>query len=136
MTDGAWFVLFPKERVPSKDSVRSTLSQIRDATLTDQEEPGALEPEEMGFTVAVHGKSFGVGLNTWSYVVIETREAVARNRALLDHPDEVATYDARFELLFDYRDMGDLFNPLLAAAERLAKLTSGVVYESNNGVFQ
>lgn len=28
------------------------------------------------------------------------------------------------------------FNPLLSAAERVAKLTSGVACESDNGVFQ
>lgn len=49
---------------------------------------------------------------------------------------EIATYEARLEILFDHRDMGELLNPLLATAGRLAKLTSGVVYESSNGVFQ
>ena len=90
----------------------------------------------MEFNVLTDGGSFDLGLNAEPYVVIETRNAVGRNRDALDHADEVATYDARLELLFDHRDMGELFNPLLAAAERLAKLTSGVVYESNNGVFQ
>jgi len=138
MTGGSWFVLFPKARVPSKDAVMSTLGQIRNATVTDLGElnPGVLKPGEMEFTVAVRGKSFDVALNASSYVVIETREAVAENRASLDHPDKVETYDTRFELLFDQTDMGELFNPLLAAAERLAKLTAGVVYEADNGVFQ
>lgn len=128
MTNGAWFVLFPKARTPSKDAVHNTLSTIRGARVTDR--------ADMEFTVATDGGSFDVSLNRLSYVVEESRFAVDRDRASLDNPDEVATYDARFELLFDHRDMGNLFNPLLAAAERLAKLTSGVVYESDNGVFQ
>jgi hypothetical protein len=128
MTNGAWFVLFPKARIPTKDAVIATLRTLRSATVTDR--------GEMEFTVATDGGSFDVSLNTLSYVLEETRFALDRNGDALDNPDEVATYDARFELLFDYLDIGDLFNPLLAAAERLAKLTSGVVYESDNGVFQ
>jgi hypothetical protein len=122
--------MFPKARVPSKEAVISTLSTIRSAKVTDR--------GEMEFTVTTDGGSFDVGLNTLSFVLEETRFVVDRNRDALDNADEVATYDARFELNFDQRDManGDLFNPLLAAAERLAKLTSGVVYESNTGEFQ
>jgi hypothetical protein len=136
MTSGAWFVLFPKARMPSKGAVMSTLNEIGDATDQGELNPGVLKPGEMEFSVTVPGGTFHVALNTLSYVLIETHTAVARDRKSLDHPEEVETYDARFELLFDYRDIGDLFNPLLAAAERLAELTSGVVYESNNGVFQ
>jgi hypothetical protein len=130
VSTGAWFVMFPKARVPSKEAIMSTLSTIRSAKLTDR--------GEMEFTVTTDGGSFDVGLNTLSFAVIEAREAVEQNRDALENADEVATYDARLELNFDHRDMarGDIFNPLLTAAERLAKLTSGVVYESNNGVFQ
>jgi len=128
VTNGAWFVLFPKARIPTKEAAISTLSTLRSAKVTDR--------GDMEFTVATDGGSFDVALNTLSYVVEEARFAVDRNGDALDNADEVATYDARFELLFDQRDMGDLFNPLLGAAERLAKLTSGVVYETDNGVFQ
>ncbi len=128
MSTGAWFVLFPKGRVPTEAAVAATLSTLRSANVT------ALG--DMEFTISAGGGSFDVALNAESYVIIETREAVERNRGALDNADEIATYDARFELLFDQQDMGDLFNPILGAAERLAKLTSGVVYESNNGVFQ
>jgi hypothetical protein len=85
----------------------------------------------MEFTISAGGGSFDVALNAVPYVIIETREAVERNRDVLDNADEIATYDARFELLFDHQDIRELFNPILGAAERLAKLTSGVVYESN-----
>lgn len=128
MGTGAWFVLFPKARVPTKEAILSTLRTVRSAQVTDV--------GEMSFTVVTDGGSFGVGLNAQSYVVIETREAVDRNRDALENPDEVATYDARLELLFEHGDMGELFNPLLVTAERLAELTSGVVWESDNGVFQ
>ena len=113
MSTGAWFVLFPKARVPSKEAIISTLSTIRTSKVTDV--------GEMAFTVTTDGGSFDVGLNAESYVVVETREKVDRHRDVLDNPDEIATYDARFELLFDLRDMasGEIFNPLLAAAERL-----------------
>jgi len=127
-TTGAWFVLFPNARVPTEEAVIATLSTLRSAKVTDL--------GDMEFTVITDGGSFDVALNAESYVIIETREAVERNRDALDNADEIATYDARFELLFEQQDMGDLFNPILGAAERLAKLTSGVVYESNNGVFQ
>lgn len=128
MSTGAWFVMFPKARVPTKEAVIATLRSLRSAKVTDR--------GDMEFTVTTDEGTFDVGLNTLSFVVIESREAVERNRDALENADEVASYDARLELNFDQRDMGDLFNPLLAAAERLAKLTSGVVYESNNGVFQ
>ncbi len=128
MSTGAWFVLFPKARVPSKEAIISTLNAIGDMTVTDL--------GDMEFTVVTDGGSFDVALNVESYVVTETGEALDRNRDGLDNADEVATFDARLELLFDDGDMGELFNPLLVTAERLAKLTSGVVYESNNGVFQ
>ena len=128
MGTGAWFVWFPKARGPSTEAVVATLTAIGDMKVTDR--------GDMEFTVISDGGTFDVALNAEPYVVSETREAVDRNRDALINADEVATYDARLELLFDHRDMGELFNPLLAAAERLAKLTSGVVYESNNGVFQ
>jgi hypothetical protein len=130
MGTGTWVVMFPKTRIPTKEALITTLSSLRSAKVTDR--------GGMAFTVATNGGSFDVALNAESYVVLETREAVDRNGDALDNADEVAKYDARFELLFDHRDMakGDLFNPLLAAAERLAKLTSGVVYEVDNGVFQ
>lgn len=130
MGTGTWVVLFRKARVPTNEAVVATLSTLRSAKVTDR--------GEMEFTVSTDGGSFDVALNTESYVVEEARFAVDRNGDALDNPDEVATYDARFELLFDHRDMakGDLFNPLLAAAERLAKLTSGVVYEIDSGEFQ
>ncbi len=130
MTTEAWFVLFPKARIPTKEAVIASLNTLRNAKVTDL--------GEMEFTVVTDGGSFDVGLNAQSYVAIETREVVDRNRDALENADEIATYDARLELLFDNRDMakGDLFNPLLAAAERLAKLTSGVVYEANTGDFQ
>lgn len=128
MSTGAWLVLFPKARVPSKEAIISTLNAIGDMTVTDL--------GDMEFTVMTDDGSFDVALNAEPYVVIETREAVDRNGDTLDNPDEVATYDARLEILFDNRDMDELFNPILVTAERLAKLTSGVVYESDNGVFQ
>jgi hypothetical protein len=128
MSTGAWFVLFRKARVPSKEAIISTLTAIGDINVTDL--------GDMEFTVVSDGRSFDVALNAEPYVVIETREAVERNREALDNADELATYDARLELIFDHRDMGELFNPLLVTAERLAELTSGVVYESSNGVFQ
>ena len=128
MTSGEWFVLFPKARLPSKDDVLSTLRRTRNAVVTDQ--------GDMEFNVTVGAVSFGVGLNTLPYVFTETQETVEQHRATLDNADEIDTYDARFELVFDQTDIGDLFNPLCAASERLAKLTSGVVYEVNNGVFQ
>ncbi len=123
-------MLFPKARIPTKEAVIASLNTLRNAKVTDR--------GEMEFTVATDGGNFDVALNTESYVVEEARFAVDSNRGALDNPDEVATFDARFELLFDHRDManGDLFDPLLGAAERLAKLTSGVVYETDNGVFQ
>lgn len=128
MSTGAWFVMFPKARLPTKEAVIATLRSLRSANVTDR--------GDMEFTVTTDEGTFDVGLNTLSFVVIESREAVERNRDALENADEVASYDARFELNFEQRHMGNLFNPLLAAAERLAKLTSGVVYESNNGVFQ
>jgi hypothetical protein len=128
VSTGAWFVLFPKARVPAEEAVIATLSTIPNANVTAM--------ADMEFIVSVGGKSFDVALNAESYVIIETREAVHRNRDALDSADKIATYDARFELLFDQKDMGDLFNLIIGAAERLEKLTSGVVYESNNGVFQ
>lgn len=128
MTNEAWFVLFPKARIPTKEAVIATLSTLRTAKVTDR--------GDMEFTVTTNGGSFDVSLNTLAYVQEETRFLVDQRRESLESADEIATYDVRFELLFDSRDMGDLFNPLLAAAERLAKLTSGVVYEANTGEFQ
>lgn len=128
MTNEAWFVLFSKARIPTKEAVIATLSTLRSAKVTDL--------GEMEFTVTTDGGSFDVSLNTLPYVLEETRFLIDQHRESLERADEIATYDVRFELLFDNRDMGDLFNPLLAAAERLEKLTSGVVYEANTGEFQ
>ncbi|MBV8760172.1 MAG: hypothetical protein JO257_22965 [Deltaproteobacteria bacterium] len=123
-------MLFPKARIPTKEAVIATLSTIRSAKVTDL--------GDMEFTVVTDGGTFDVSLNTLAYVLEETRFVVDENRKSVERADEIATYDARFELLFDERDMasGDIFNPLLAAAERLEKLTSGVVYETNTGEFQ
>lgn len=86
---------------------------------------------DIAFTVRTKGASFDVALNTPPYVVEETRFLVDRRRESLERANEIATHEARFELLFDENDMakGDLFDPLLGAAERLEKLTSDVVYE-------
>jgi hypothetical protein len=130
MTNGAWLVLFPKARIPTKDAVIAKLSTLRNARVTDL--------GDMEFTVTTNGGSFDVSLNTLPYVLEETRFLVDQRRGSLERAAEIATYDARFELLFDEKDMarGDLFDPLLGAAERLEKLTSGVVYEANTGEFQ
>jgi hypothetical protein len=128
MTNEAWFVLFPKVRIPTKEAVIATLSTLRSAKVTDL--------GDMEFTVTTDGGSFDVSLNTLPYVLEETRFLVDENRKTLERADEIATYDVRFELQFDSRDISNLFNPLLAAAERLEKLTSGVVYEANTGEFQ
>jgi hypothetical protein len=128
VTTEAWFVLFPKARIPTKEAVIASLNTLRNAKVTDR--------GEMEFTVTTDGGSFDVSLNTLPYVLEETHFLVDENRESLERADEIATYDVRFELQFDSRDMGNLFNPLLAAAERLEKLTSGVVYEANTGEFQ
>jgi hypothetical protein len=130
MTNGAWFVLFAKAHIPTKEAVLAALSTLRSAKVTDL--------GEMEFTVTTHGGSFDVSLNTLPYVLEETRFIVDQHRGSLERADEIATYDVRFELLFDHRDMakGDLFDPMLGAAERLEKLTSGVVYETDTGEFQ
>ena len=128
MTNGAWFVMFPKTRLPTEAAVKAALAKVRDSKVT--------KTAEMEFTVAVGRTSFDVTLNDRSWVATETREVVERKGESLANPDEVRTYDSRFELLFDHRDMGDLFGHLFSAAEKLAKLTNGVVYESDNGVFQ
>ena len=128
MRNGAWFVIFPKERVPSEEHVRNTLNNVRGAVVT--------KIEEMAFTVSVGEASFGVTLNDKSWVVRESKEAVEDDGQSLTNRDAVKTYDARFELLFDHTDMGDLFAPLLTTAEKLAKLTDGVIYETDNNVFQ
>jgi hypothetical protein len=108
--------------------VIATLSTLRSAKVTDL--------GDMEFTVTTDGGRFDVSMNTLPDVLEETRFLVDENRESLERADEIATYDVRFELQFDSRDMGSLFNPLLAAAERLEKLTSGVVYEANTGEFQ
>lgn len=128
MTNGAWFVMFPKDRLPAEETVKATLDKIRDARVT--------KLETMEFTVAVAKTSFDVTLNDESYVVGETREFVGSDGSSLSNRDEVMKYDLRFELLFDHADMGKLFPSLLTVAEKLAKLTNGVVYEPDNGVFQ
>ena len=128
MRNGAWFVMFPKDRLPPEEGVKATLSKVRGAVVT--------RIAEMEFTVAVGKMSFGVTLNDKSWVATETKQAVEQNGDSLPNRDEIKKYEMRFELLFDQTDMGDLFNPLLSAAEKLAKLTDGVVYESDNGVFQ
>ena len=101
--------------------MEATLNKVRNATVT--------KLADLEFSVTVGKMSFDVTLN-------EAKAAVERNGGALAKRDEVKTYDVRFELLLDHADMGDLFNPLLSAAEKLAKLTNGVVYESDNGVFQ
>jgi hypothetical protein len=128
MTNGAWFVMFPKDRTPSEEGVKAALDKIRSSKVT--------KIEDMEFTVAIGKTSFDVTLNDESWVAIETKEIVERNGDLLANRDEVRGYDVRFELLFDHRDMGDLFGHLFSAAEKLAKLTNGIIYESDNGVFQ
>ncbi|MBX3161059.1 MAG: hypothetical protein KF773_34180 [Deltaproteobacteria bacterium] len=129
MKSNAWFILFPKSKLPGKESVLRTLREIQGVRV---ETTG----EAMTFTVIAGGGRFDIGLNVSTEVAIEAREAVERARDALEKPDEIAAYDARFELLFDRDEMSVVFNPLLAAAERLARLTRGVVYESDNGVFQ
>ena len=106
------------------------MSTIRSARVTDL--------GDMEFTVRTEGGSFDVALNTPPYVLEETRFLVDRRRESLERANEIATREARFELLFDEKHMakGDLFDPLLGAAEHLEKLTSGVVYEPNTGEFQ
>jgi hypothetical protein len=64
------------------------------------------------------------------------RETVESAGADLANRDEVASFDARFEILFNRDAIGDLFNPLLAVGEKLAALTGGIVYESDNDAFQ
>ncbi|MCW5801204.1 MAG: hypothetical protein KIT31_02230 [Deltaproteobacteria bacterium] len=129
MKSNAWFVLFPKAKLPGKESVLRTLREIKGVRVDTT-------GEAMKFTVIAVGGHFDVGLNVSMDVVVESREAVERARDELEKPEEIAAYDARFELLFSRDEIGVLFNPLLAAAERLARLTAGVVYESDNGVFQ
>jgi len=128
MQNGAWLVMFPKVRLPPEEVVKATLDKIRNSKVT--------KIEEMEFTVAVGKTSFDVTLNDESWVAIETKEFVEEHGDSLANRDEVRNYDVRFELLFDHRDMGDLFGQLFSAAEKLAKLTNGVVYEPGNGVFQ
>jgi hypothetical protein len=124
----AWYVMFPKARVPSENAVSEVLRSIRGATIRSE--------GELAFTVEVGRRSFVVAINALPHIVAETRALVEQHRAALDDPAVIETYDARLELWFDEGDMGDLFNPILAAAERLAELTGGVVYEANTGVFQ
>ena len=120
--------MVPKGRVPPEEGMKATLNKVRGGTVT--------KIATMEFTVAVGKASFVVTLNGKSWVVTERKEAVKRNGDSLANRDEVAKYDVRFELLFDHTDMGELFSPLLSAAEKLAKLTNGVVHEADNGVFQ
>jgi hypothetical protein len=98
MTNGAWFVMFPKDRLPPEEGVKATLDKIRDSKVT--------KTAEMEFTVAVGKTSFDVTLNDESWVAIETKEVVERNGDSLANRDEVRNYDLRFELLFDHADMG------------------------------
>jgi len=128
MRTGAWFVMFSKAHLPPEQEIKAALVKVRNATVT--------KSAEMEFTVEVGKKSFVATLNDKSWVATETKEAVERNGASLSNRDEVKKYDTRFELLFDQTDMGDLFAPILSAAEKLARLTKGVIYESDNGVFQ
>jgi hypothetical protein len=129
MTSNAWFVLFPQSRIPAKNAVLEALRKIKGARVET-------DGEAMSFTVITAGGSFGVGLNVTADVAIETCEAVERAGGGRDDASTIAGYDARFELLFNRDEIGDLFNPLLTAAERLAELTRGVVYESDNRAFQ
>jgi hypothetical protein len=128
MSDGTWFVMFSKEHLPSEAAVKAALAKVRDVSVT--------KAAEMEFTVTAATASFTVALNDESWVAIETKEVVERKGGSLPNRAEVARYDARFELLFDQADMGDLFAPILSAAERLETLTKGIIYEADNGVFQ
>jgi hypothetical protein len=128
MGSAAWFVLFPAQRLPDDDAVTRKLRGIRGCHIKH----GA----KRKWAVVCGTATIAVGVNLRPYVIVETREAVQRHGDELPNPAEVAAMDARFELLYDEGDIGNIFNPLLATAERLAELTSGVVYESSNGAFQ
>jgi len=128
MRNGAWFVMFPKDRLPPEADIKAVLDKVRNATVS--------RSGKMEFAVVAGKASFDIALNDQSWVATETKEAVERNGGSLSNRAAVASYDARFELQFDHGDMADLFAPILSAAEKLAKLTGGVIYESDNGVFQ
>lgn len=110
MQSAAWFVLFPRERLPSADASADVTAVLRDTPID-------------------------VVLNTEPYVAVETREALARHGQSLLVRAVVERFDARIELRYDAAAIGELFEPLLVASERLALLTGGVVYESDSGAF-
>jgi len=128
MRNGAWFVMFPRDRLPAEAQIKAALDKVRFVTVKKR--------AKMEFTVEAEEASFAIGLNDTPSVAIEIKEAVDHNGGSLSNRAEVAKYDARFEIVFDQDDMGDLFAPILSAAEKLAKLTKGVIYEADNGVFQ
>jgi hypothetical protein len=128
MRNGAWFVMFAKDHLPPEAEIKAALAKVRNVSVT--------KTAHMEFSVAAGKASFVVTLNDKSWVAAETKEAVERNGGSLSNRAQVAKYDARFELLFEQSAMGDLFAPILSAAEKLAKLTKGVIYEVDNGVFQ
>jgi hypothetical protein len=88
------------------------------------------------YQVTCGSHRFAVALSTQPHVREEARELVESAGTTLPNPDEVATFDARFEILFPRDEIGDLFNPLLAIADELAMMTGGAVYEPDNDAFQ
>ena len=110
MQGHSWFVLFPRERAATSKAIAEATRGLRDTPID-------------------------VVLNTQPYVAIETLEALERHGQALLVRAVVERFDARIELQYDATAMGELFEPLLVASERLARLTGGVVYESDNGVF-
>jgi hypothetical protein len=127
-TTSTWIVLFPKSRVPQREDVLSALSTTRGCS--------AREVGEYDYDVTFGSHTFSIALNTQAYVRIESREAVESAGSELPNRDEVANFDARFEILFNGDAIGELFTPLLAIADRLAALTGGIGYEADNDAFQ
>lgn len=120
--------MFSKARTPTRAAVLAALTTTKGCTVRE------LGNDEYEVTHAGH--TFAIGLNTEAFVRDASREVVASAGDGLPNREEVAAFDARFEIDFNGDSIADLFGPLLAIADKLAALTGGIGYECDNDAFQ
>ncbi|MGE0323300.1 MAG: hypothetical protein AB7K71_17415 [Polyangiaceae bacterium] len=132
MSTATWFVMCPAGRAVSLGELIEALKLPRRTTCTldgDGVRFTTDDPED-GAQVDVT-----VGLSRAAHVRDEAAQLVASFGAEQPNRDEVARYDARYEILWDAARSAATFHVVTSIAGALQKACGGVIFDSTDGTF-
>jgi hypothetical protein len=133
-TVGVWLAMFPRERTPSSlGDLAAEIGQLEHLKVRSEGDKRLVVT--VFDTLTNRTADFTIGLNDEPHVIVESAEIAEQFGAERPDRDDIAKFDARFELVWSLDNGDETYNPMLWVSEILQDTCGAVVFDTVSGAF-